>query len=49
MVYPKHANFAVNTGGAGFQEMFSLIESVEQKVRAAKNVTLEREITIWEK
>ena len=45
-VSTKHAGFIVNTGGASFNDVVSLIEYVKERVFAASGVLLEPEIKI---
>ncbi len=48
-VYPAHANFIINKNKATYKDIISLIDQVETTVKDKKNITLEREITIWDK
>lgn len=46
MVSEKHAGFIVNMGGAGFGDVITLIETVQQRVFDESNVKLEPEVKI---
>lgn len=46
MVSEKHAGFIVNMGGAGFGDVITLIETVQQRVFDEFNVKLEPEVKI---
>lgn len=47
MVSPRHANFIVNTGGAGSDEVMTLIDAVRETVRARIGVELKLEVEFW--
>ncbi|RLF02061.1 MAG: UDP-N-acetylenolpyruvoylglucosamine reductase [Thermoprotei archaeon] len=44
----KHANFIINKGRAGFEDVISLISYVKEKVYQKTGVRLEEEIEIWQ-
>lgn len=43
-VYPHHANFIVNTGGASSDDIYKLIQKVKKSVFEEKGILLEEEI-----
>ena len=47
-VSEKHAGFIINIGGATCQDVCTLIQQVQEKVRQAHGVTLEPEVRIIE-
>lgn len=47
-VSEKHCGFIVNKGGASFDDVKTLIETVREKVKENSGVTLEPEVLIWE-
>lgn len=47
-VSEKHCGFIVNKGGATFDDVKALIETVRERVRESSGVTLEPEVLIWE-
>ena len=46
-VSTKHANFFVNTGGGGTDEVLRLVERVEDEVEKRFGVRLVREFELW--
>lgn len=46
MISEKHANFIINTGTAGFEDVAGLIELAKQEVARKYNINLETEIEI---
>jgi UDP-N-acetylmuramate dehydrogenase len=46
-VSDRHANFFINSGHASAADMFSLIDTVRERVRQTYGVTLEEEVVIW--
>jgi len=46
-VSDRHANFFINSGHANAADMFSLIDTVRERVRQTYGVTLEEEVVIW--
>lgn len=44
----KHCGFVVNKGGACFDDVKTLIETVRERVREKSGVTLEPEVLFWE-
>jgi len=47
VVSAVHANFIVNEGGAGFDDVEALIGRVRERARAAAGVDLELELQVW--
>jgi UDP-N-acetylmuramate dehydrogenase len=47
MISTRHANFILNTGNAGSNDVLSLMELMQNKVRQKFRVTIEPEIKIW--
>ena len=46
MISDKHANFIINLGGAKAQDILTLIETAECKVKEVHGIQLEREVVI---
>ena len=46
MVSPKHAGFIVNTGNASARDVYALIRLIEETVKDASGVALEREVRL---
>ena len=46
-VSDKHANYFINSGEAGFEDMYRLMLSVEKKVFEETGFRLQREIEVW--
>jgi UDP-N-acetylmuramate dehydrogenase len=45
-VFPGHANFVVNTGGATAADVLAVIRHVERMVFGTKGIRLEREVRL---
>lgn len=48
-VSPKHSGFVVNTGGATYDDIVSLMEHVREEVKKNSGITLEPEMKIYPK
>ncbi|MCA9001413.1 MAG: FAD-binding protein, partial [Planctomycetes bacterium] len=46
-VSPKHANFIINTGGATANDVYTLMEEVQDRVAQASGIRLEFEVKRW--
>ena len=46
VVSPKHANFIINLGNATSADVLRLMQIIEDKVKAKRNIVLTREIII---
>ena len=46
MVSPKHPNFIVNLGGAGFEDVMGVIKHVKEVIKEKNNIDLQTEIII---
>ena len=46
MISPKHPNFIVNLGEAGFDDVMGVIEHVKEIIKEKNNIDLQTEIII---